>query len=148
MSVGNMLIFPNFLMIGFGQMLRVLNPLGPEYMEITMHQICPVGESPELRAERLAGALTFQGPGGFATPDDVEALECCGVGFHGYKELEWSDVSRGMGEPQGFAGEFYMRVFWRQWNKLITGEEPVEEYHERPFFMDYKRPSGELIAQE
>jgi len=146
MATGNMSIFPNMLMIGFGQMIRILNPISPEYMEITMFQICPVGEDPALRAERLSNALTFQGPGGMATPDDVEALEACGVGFHAYKDLQWSDISRGMArEAPLFTDEYQMRTFWRQWNKMITGEEIFEEPHDRPFYLDYKKAS-ETVA--
>ena len=45
-----------------------------------------------MRTTRLDSFLTFLGPGGFATPDDVEALESCQAGFRA-TELEWSDIS-------------------------------------------------------
>jgi hypothetical protein len=58
--------------------------------------------------------LSFQGPGGFATPDDVEGLEGCQMAFATRKEVEWSDISRGMkGNLAGGPGELQMRVFWR-----------------------------------
>jgi len=52
-------------------------------------------ESAEHRVLRLDNFLTFLGPGGFATPDDVEMLESCQRGFVN-REVAWSDISRGM----------------------------------------------------
>ena len=76
-----------------------------------------------MRKARLASYLTFWGPGGLATPDDVEALESCQRGFATAKELPWNDISRGMVKVQpGGTDELQMRVFWRRWNELITGE--------------------------
>ena len=83
----------------------------------------PKEESPTARAVRLDSFLTFYGPGGFATPDDVEALEVCQRGFATCKELEWSDISRGAAKPTPSAvDELQMRVFWRQWDKLLYGQ--------------------------
>src|SRR5262249_23434394 len=53
----------------------------------------PRRERADLTAYRLEGAATFLGPGGFGTPDDIEALESCQIGF-GAPEVEWSDISR------------------------------------------------------
>jgi p-cumate 2,3-dioxygenase subunit alpha len=141
---GNLLIFPNLLIIDLlgGMVVRVLNPVEPNYMQITMWEAAPVGEDVELRHHRLDNSLTFWGPGGLATPDDVEALECCGVGFRGFKELEWSDISRGMTRetPLG-TDEYQMRTFWRRWNELVTGESLPDEHHTPPYWAAYKRPS-------
>ena len=57
------------------------------------------GESAEDSALRLDNFLTFLGPGGFATPDDVEMLESCQRGFAN-REVGWSDISRGMKREQ------------------------------------------------
>ena len=55
-------------------------------------------ETPEARAIRLDSFLTFYGPGGFATPDDVEALELVQQGLANWQDDRWSEMSRGMGK--------------------------------------------------
>jgi hypothetical protein len=39
------------------------------------------GERTDMRACRLEDFITFQGPGVFSTPDDLEAQEACQAGF-------------------------------------------------------------------
>src|SRR5262249_62245204 len=77
------------------------------------------GESP--RARRLDAFLTFYGPGGFATPDDVEALELVQQGLANWAEDRWSEMSRGMGKEgeQLNSDEHHLRIFWRRWNELM-----------------------------
>ena len=44
------------------------------------------------------------------------------MGFATYKEVEWSDISRGMkGNTAGGPGELQMRVFWREWRRRVEG---------------------------
>lgn len=79
-----------------------------------------------MSLSRLDNFLTFLGPGGFATPDDVEMLEACQRGFAN-REVAWSDISRGMQRAQPLANdELQMRVFWHQWHALITRSQPQE----------------------
>jgi hypothetical protein len=59
------------------------------------------GHCAEDSALRLDCLLTFLGPGGFATPDDVEMLESCQRGFVN-REVEWSDLLRGMKSERPF----------------------------------------------
>ena len=55
-------------------------------MHVTAWALGPVEETEAQRARRLDAFLTFYGPGGFATPDDVEALELVQQGLpHGAK---------------------------------------------------------------
>ena len=61
------------------------------------------------------------GPGGLATPDDSEALESCQAGF-AVKEVEWSDISRGMHRSPKSIDEIQMRGFWRQWHAHLMGQ--------------------------
>jgi p-cumate 2,3-dioxygenase alpha subunit len=127
----NLLIFPNLLIIDLvmGCTVRTLYPESVDYMEITGWQLAPVGEDEELRRLRMDNFLTFWGPAGLATPDDVEALERCQRGFAAGRAAPWSDISRGMAKahPSGL-DELQIRTFWRHWNKLITGEAlPPEE---------------------
>ena len=89
-------------------------------------ELVPRDENEEVHAYRQELSLAFLGPGGLATPDDVEALESCQTGFNA-KEFEWSDVSRGMQrEPQRSDDEVQMRGFWRQWHAMIQGKPTAE----------------------
>ena len=118
----NLLIFPNLIVNDIMAItVRTFFPISPEYIEINAWALAPRDESADNRALRLDNFLTFLGPGGFATPDDVEALESCQRGFTN-REVEWSDISRGMDRAQPMADdELQMRAFWRQWHALMRG---------------------------
>jgi p-cumate 2,3-dioxygenase subunit alpha len=120
----NLLIFPNLVLIDLvmGMVVRTFEPVTPDSLRVTAWQLAPRNEDAELHRIRLDNFLTFWGPGGFATPDDVEALECCQKGYAGVAELPWSDVSRGMSKQHPNAmDETQMRSFWRRWNELLHG---------------------------
>ncbi len=119
----NLLVFPNLcLNDGSSVTVRTFYPVAPGHMRVRAWALGPKEESPEARAIRLDAFLTFYGPGGFATPDDVEALESVQAGMATYREVPWSLVSRGMGknEEQLNTDEPHLRAFWIQWNKLMT----------------------------
>jgi hypothetical protein len=124
------LIFPNLIINDIMAItVRTFFPVAPDYIEINAWALAPTDESAENRALRLDNFLTFLGPGGFATPDDVEALESCQQGFTN-REVQWSDLSRGMKRAQpAVDDELQMRAFWRQWYTLITRDQAV---HARP----------------
>ncbi|HEY1973921.1 MAG TPA: aromatic ring-hydroxylating dioxygenase subunit alpha [Pseudonocardia sp.] len=111
----NMLIFPNLVVNDIMAVtVRTFMPTAANRMEVTAWEMAPRDELPQLRQRRLDSFLTFLGPAGFATPDDVEALESCQQGFNS-GGVEWNDISRGMArEPQG-DDEGQMRAFWRRW---------------------------------
>ena len=128
---GNYLIFPNLIIIDGWRVFRTFYPSSPDYMEINGWACLPKEDTPEMRKHRLDWYLGFQGPGGFATPDDVEALEGCQMGFATHKEVEWSDISRGMkGITAGGPGELQMRVFWREWHSRLTTGRHAAEYND------------------
>jgi phenylpropionate dioxygenase-like ring-hydroxylating dioxygenase large terminal subunit len=118
----NLVIFPN-LVINDGSSVTVRNffPVAPERMRVTAWALGPVEETEAQRARRLHAFLTFYGPGGFATPDDVAALEAAQAGYAAWREVPWSDVSRGMNrtEPPLDTDEEHIRVFWRRWHDLV-----------------------------
>ena len=93
----NLVIFPN-LVINDGSSVTVRNfyPVAPDLMHVTAWALGPVEETEAQRARRLHAFLTFYGPGGFATPDDVAALEAAQQGYAAWREVEWNDLSRGM----------------------------------------------------
>ena len=78
-------------------------PVAPDLMHVTAWALGPVEETEAQRARRLHAFLTFYGPGGFATPDDVAALELAQQGYAAWREVPWTDLSRGMGSEPGTA---------------------------------------------
>ena len=114
----NLVIFPNLVINdGSSVTVRTFYPEGAGKMHVTAWALGPVEESESARARRLDAFLTFYGPGGFATPDDQEALENCQRGYRNLREAGWNDISKGMprqGPPMN-DDEEQMRCFWRQW---------------------------------
>jgi p-cumate 2,3-dioxygenase alpha subunit len=126
----NLVVFPNLAVIDLimGITIRTFYPLSPDYMEITAWSLQPSDDDPALRDMRQENFLTFWGPAGLATPDDIEALERCQRGFVAHEHAPWSDISRGMvRDAPNFADELQMRVFWREWDRLMTGTEHPPE---------------------
>lgn len=123
----NLLIFPNLIINDIMAItIRTFFPTSPDYITIDAWALAPKEESAESRALRLDNFLTFLGPGGFATPDDVEALESCQQGFAN-REVVWSDISRGMKRAQPMVDdELQMRAFWRRWHTLLLQARPAE----------------------
>ncbi len=117
----NLLIYPNLVVNDIMAItVRTFMPVAPGRMEVTAWEMAPRDELPELRQRRLDSFLTFLGPGGFATPDDIEALESCQQGFAS-GGVEWNDLSRGMAREPLANDEERMRAFWRRWNEQMVG---------------------------
>ena len=119
----NLVVFPNVVINdGSSVTVRTFFPTAPDHMQVLAWCLGPVEETPDQRARRLDAFLTFYGPGGFATPDDVAALELVQRGFANWREVAWSDMSRGMnkGEDEQLnTDEGHVRVFWRRWDELM-----------------------------
>ena len=75
-------------------LLRTVTPTAYNRMIIRAWSFGPADESPVLRRIRNEGALSFLGPGGFATPDDIEMLALCKRGFDN-ADVEWNDLIQG-----------------------------------------------------
>ena len=134
-GIRNLVIFPSLVVIDLvgGIIIRTLYPRSAQEVEVSSWELAPVGEHPGLRAARLDNFLTFWGPAGFATPDDVEALEAIQRGFAASDFAPWSDISRGMTtERARHSDELQMRVFWRRWNEAVTGARSEPEPHLTP----------------
>ncbi len=117
----NMLIYPNLIINDIMALtVRTFMPTSAGGLEVTAWQAAPRNELPEVRQRRLDSFLTFLGPGGFATPDDIEALESCQTGFTS-GGVEWNDISRGMGREPQATDEEQMRAFWRRWRDQMDG---------------------------
>ncbi len=122
----SLLIFPNLIILDLmGVVVRKITPTSAGHMKVTQWSLASAGEDPDLRARRLDSFITFQGPAGLGTPDDLEAFEACQAGFRTGAGVPWSDLSRGMhrehsGQSCGNSDELQMRAFWRQWQKLMS----------------------------
>jgi len=119
----NLAIFPN-LVINDGSSVTVRNftPVSAGRMKVTAWALGTVEETKEQRARRLHAFLTFYGPGGFATPDDIAALESAQQSYAAHQDTHWNDLSRGMHKPadeQLDTDEGHIRCFWRRWSQLM-----------------------------
>lgn len=118
----NLVIFPNLVINdGSSVTVRTFYPENAAKMHVSAWAFGPVEESETARSRRLDAFLTFYGPGGFATPDDVEALELVQQGLANWQDDPWSEMSRGMGkeDEQLNSDEHHLRIFWRRWNELM-----------------------------
>jgi p-cumate 2,3-dioxygenase alpha subunit len=119
----NMIIFPNLVINDIMAItIRTFYPVTPGEMMVNGWALAPKEESEWARKYRLFNFLEFLGPGGFATPDDVEALQSCQQGFANAGSAGWSDISKGMGQAEpSYDDEWQMRLFWTRWNQLVAG---------------------------
>lgn len=125
-TIRNLVIYPTLLVNdGVAVTVRMLEPTGLDTTEVTAWALAPIEESDSVLARRLDSFLTFYGPGGFATPDDVEALESCQAGFAA--GVEWSDISRGMHRTPLHTDEAHIRGFWRQWASDVGAQGEPEQ---------------------
>jgi p-cumate 2,3-dioxygenase alpha subunit len=119
----NLIVFPNLVIAdGSSVTIRTFQPVAADRMRVTAWALGPKEESATARAVRLDSFLTFYGPGGFATPDDIAALEAVQQGLATYREVPWSVMSRGMAKEgeQLNTDELHLRAFWIQWDKLMS----------------------------
>jgi p-cumate 2,3-dioxygenase alpha subunit len=119
----NMIIFPNLVINDIMAVtVRTFQPLAPDRMAVSAWALGVKNEDAGVRAIRLFNFLEFLGPGGLATPDDVEALECCQRGYRNQREATWNDISKGM--PRGALArtddEEQMRCYWREWDRRVV----------------------------
>lgn len=118
----NMIVFPNFVVNDVMAItVRTFWPTAPDYMEVNAWALAPAEESDWLRKFRLFNFTEFLGPGGFATPDDVEAIEKCQAGYQASREAQFNDISRGMLREGGsqYDDELQMRCFWNEWDRRL-----------------------------
>jgi p-cumate 2,3-dioxygenase alpha subunit len=127
----NMIIYPNLVINDImSTTIRTFYPVRADMMEIDAWAMAPVEESGDRLETRLQNFLEFLGPGGFATPDDVEALESCQIGFNAGGE-EYNDISRGMLREPRMDDELQMRTFWRQWAAQMSGTQ-IDDWDDAP----------------
>ncbi len=141
-------VFPNLLLFDIEALsIRQLEPVGPGSTEVRAWELAPVGEPPDARQLRIRMLVSFVGPGGLATPDDIEAYEAIQRGIvstagDDRAGVDWNDISRGMAAEVAAGSdavpsvsrsidEAAIRSFWRRWDDLVgrhvpaAGEQPV-----------------------
>ncbi|MGQ0656452.1 MAG: aromatic ring-hydroxylating oxygenase subunit alpha [Betaproteobacteria bacterium] len=121
----NLLVFPSFFLLdGSSVTIRTFEPVAVDRIRVRACALGPVEESPAARAIRLDAFLTFYGPGGLATPDDIEALESVQQAMGTWREVQWSIISRGLAKEgeQLNTDERHLRAFWIQWDELMRSD--------------------------
>jgi p-cumate 2,3-dioxygenase subunit alpha len=127
----NLLIYPNTVINDIMAVtVRTFYPVRADFMEIDAWAVAPVEEAGGRLNTRLHNFLEFLGPGGFATPDDVEALESCQIGFDSGGE-QFNDVSRGMLRDAQVDDELQIRTFWRQWAAQME-QRQIDDWDDSP----------------
>jgi len=119
----NMIIFPNLVVNDIMAItVRTFYPTAPNHLHVNAWSLAPRAESEWLRKYRLFNFTEFLGPGGFATPDDVEAIEKCQAGYANGAGAPFNDISKGMLRPGGaeYDDELQMRAFWAEWDRRIA----------------------------
>lgn len=119
----NLHVFPNLIINDIMALtIRTYHPLEPDHMAVNAWALAPVQENADDRMARLFNFLEFLGPGGLATPDDIEALEQCQQGYSNRAETGWNDISKGLTrETPAFDDEAQMRGYWTEWNRRMYG---------------------------
>jgi p-cumate 2,3-dioxygenase subunit alpha len=113
-------IFPNVIFNdNMAVTVRTFFPTAVDSISVSLWGLAPKGEELIDRRLRLDSLLTFVGPGGFGTPDDIEILESCQRAYSS-PEVQWNDASRGMlRDVPLHTDEHQNRTFWREWQRLI-----------------------------
>lgn len=136
-------VWPNLLLFDIeGLSIRQLEPMAPGRTDVRAWQLVPRIEDADARALRMRTVVSFVGPGGLATPDDIEAYEAVQRGIEATAgavrpELDYSDMSRGMvDEVKGVQGrsidEGAMRGFWRHWIDAVGDGDRLSVSGDRP----------------
>ncbi len=125
----NMVVFPNSIINDQQTILaRTIIPLSQNRMRVRAWTVAPKDEHPKLRKIRMENILSFLGPGGFATPDDVSMLEWAQTAYES-TDVKWNDFSKGitadeetMRTTANYNDELQMRAYWLQWDKMMAAK--------------------------
>lgn len=129
----NLVIFPNLVINDILSVtVRVIEPEAADRIRVTAWAMGPTDESDELRAMRLDNFVSFLGPAGFGSPDDIEMLELC-QDAAGHTPVEWSEISKGFGPNADHCkasgppdDEIQMQAYWTMWDRVMRGVNTLE----------------------
>jgi phenylpropionate dioxygenase-like ring-hydroxylating dioxygenase large terminal subunit len=126
----NLCLFPNLLFVG--NQLMVVRPVGVDETHLELWLTQAPGAPVEIRSIRPRVEEDFTA---FGTPDDVEMFERAQAGLAAVPEVEWVDVSRGIGAgdhvdadglPTGsIMSEAPMRGYLGRYRELMAREAKV-----------------------
>jgi hypothetical protein len=126
-SMVNLSLFPTLLFVG--NQLSVVEPLAVDRTRLSMYLVLAPDADPEIDLLRLRVDEDFVS---FGTPDDLDMFERVQRGL-GIPEMEWVDVSRGLGDdtdvelPDGtvvgpITSEAPMRGYLARYERLMSTE--------------------------
>ena len=126
-SMINLSVFPNLLIKG--NHLEVVDPVSVDETRLHTWAVAAEGAPEEVNVLRMRIAEDFPSLG---NPDDLEIFERCQEGL-GIAEVEWVDMSKGLGHPseQVSSGgvrrapvthEGPMRGYLRAWRELMSSD--------------------------
>ena len=123
----NMVIFPNSIINDQQTVLaRTIIPVAANKMIVRAWSLAPADEVPALRKIRLENVLSFLGPAGFATPDDVSMLEWCQKAYES-TDVEHNDFCKGFCTDEktlkgdgAWDDEMQMRAYWLKWDEMMS----------------------------
>ena len=129
----NLVIFPNLVINDIqAATIRVIEPESQNYMKVIGWAIAPEEESAALRRIRLDNFISFLGPAGYGSPDDIEMLELCQQGIE-HSPTEWTEMSKGYGSApdaryaQGYPDdEVQIQAYWTQWDRVMRNIDSLE----------------------
>ena len=130
-SMVNLSIFPNLLIKG--NHLEVVDPVSVDETRLHTWAAAAAGAPEEVNVMRMRIAEDFPSLG---NPDDLELFERCQQGL-GIAEIEWVDMSKGLGHPDQrvldggvrrgpVTHEGPMRGYIRAWLELMESDPPLE----------------------
>ena len=129
----NLVIFPNLVINDIMAVtVRVIEPESPNYMRVIGWAIAPEEESDALRKIRMDNFVSFLGPAGFGSPDDIEMLELCQQGIE-HSPVEWTEMSKGYGNAADARiaegppdDEVQIQAYWTQWDRVMRDIDSLE----------------------
>ena len=128
----NLVIFPNLVINDIQAVtVRYVEPESENFMRVSSWAMGPAEESATLRAVRLDNYISFLGPAGFGSPDDIEMLEISQRGME-HAQIEWTELSKGMDEAPRLKAtgtpvdEVQMQAYWTQWDRVMGGLDALE----------------------
>jgi len=125
-SSHHVLIFPNLML--FDELVRVVQPVSPEWTEVDSHPFALGGVPEEFNARRLYETNRQLSTTGLVSAADLEMFAANQTGLH-VRDMEWLVLSRGMDQetvlPTGErigerSDETPQRSFYRQWLQLMA----------------------------